>query len=70
MMMMTNCFCGMVDGRKVFILISRQDHCPRFSPPQIMDTSQAGLEPMENLKSVLVESGCVVVITATPHHYA
>ena len=31
-MMMMNCFCGMVDRRKKFSLISSQDHCQRFSP--------------------------------------
>ena len=70
MMMMKNCFCGMVDRRKVFIFIFGQDHCLRFSPPQIWDTPQAGFELVENLKSGFVERNCVVVITATPHHYA
>ena len=32
MMMMMNCFCGMVDWRKVFSLISSRDHCQRSSP--------------------------------------
>ena len=31
-MMMMNCFCGMVDQRKVFSLISIRDHCQRSSP--------------------------------------
>ena len=29
MIMMINCFCGMVDQRKAFILISSWDHCQR-----------------------------------------
>ena len=32
MMMMMNCFCGMVDRRKAFSLISSRDHCQRSSP--------------------------------------
>ena len=31
MMMMMNCFCGMVDQQKVFSFISSQDHCDRHS---------------------------------------
>ena len=33
-----NCFCGMVDGRKAFSLISSWDHCQRSSPLQISYT--------------------------------
>ena len=36
-------FCGMVDQRKAFNLISSQDHCQGISPLQISDTLQAGL---------------------------
>ena len=32
------CFCGMVDRRKAFSLISSQDHCQRSSPSRISDT--------------------------------
>ena len=42
MMMMMNCFCGMVDRRKAISLISS-------------DTPQAGFEPAQNLSSGLVE---------------
>ena len=31
MMMMMNCFCGMVDWRKAFSVISSRDHCQRSS---------------------------------------
>ena len=48
-MMMMNCFCGMADRRKLFSLISTQDHCQRSSPFLISDTSQAGFEPAQNL---------------------
>ena len=55
MMMMLNCFCGMVDRGKAFSLISSRDHCQRFSPSQISDTPRAGSEPAQNLNSGLVE---------------
>ena len=50
-----NCFCGMVDRRKVFSLISSRDHCQRSSPLQISNMLQAGFEPAQNL----VQSGLV-----------
>ena len=55
MMMMMNCFCGMVDQLKAFSLISSRDHCQRYSPLQISDTPQAGFEPAQNMSSDLVE---------------
>ena len=55
MMMMMNCFCGLVDQRKVFSLIFSTDHCQRSSPSQISDTLRAGFEPAQNLSSGLVE---------------
>ena len=48
-------FCGIVDRRKAFSLISRQDHCQRSSPSPISDMPQAGFEPAQNLSSGLVE---------------
>ena len=33
--LMMNCFCGMVDRRKAFSLISSRDHCQRSLPSQI-----------------------------------
>ena len=50
-----NCFCGMVDRRKVFSLISSRDHCKRSSPSRISGTPRAGFEPAQNLSSALVE---------------
>ena len=38
MMKMRNCFCGMVDRRKSFSLISNRDHCQRSLPSQISNT--------------------------------
>ena len=68
---MTNCFCGMVDWRKAFSLISSRGHCQRSSPLRISDAPQAGFEPAQNLSSGFVEWSCAVVITTTPgarHH--
>ena len=51
-----NCFfCGMVDRRKAFSLISNRDHCQRFSPWQISNTPRAGLEPALNESSGFAE---------------
>ena len=70
LMMMMNCFCGMVDRRKAFSLISSRDHCQRSSPSRISDTPWPGFEPAQSLSSGLVEWSCVVVITTTPRrHY-
>ena len=41
MIVMMNCFCGMVDQRKVLSLI----YCQRLSLLQISDTPRAGFEP-------------------------
>ena len=35
LMMMMNCFCGMVDRQKAFSLISSRDYCQRSSPSRI-----------------------------------
>ena len=63
MLMMKNCFCGMVDRWKAFSLISSRDHCQRSSPWRISDTPRAGFEAPQNLNSGLVEWSCAVVIT-------
>ena len=69
MMMMTTCFCGIVDQQKAFSLISSQDHCQRSSPSRISDTPWAEFEPVQNLNSGFVECSCEVVITTTPFIY-
>ena len=69
MVMMMNCFCGMVDRRKAFGLISSRDHCQRSSPSRISDTPRAGFEPAQNLSSGLVEWSCALVITTTPRRH-
>ena len=61
-----NCYCGMVDRRKAFSLISSRDHCQRSSPSWISDTPRAGFEPAQNLSSGFVEWSCAVVITTAP----
>ena len=55
MMKMMNCFCGMVDRRKAFSLISSRDHCQRSSSSRICDTPRAGFDLAQNLSSGLVE---------------
>ena len=51
LMMMMNCFCGMVDRRKAFSLISSRDHCQRSLSSWISDTPWAGFEPAQNQSS-------------------
>ena len=65
-MMMMNCFCGLVGRRKACSLISSRDHCQRPSPSRISDTPQARFEPVQNLSSGLTEWSCAVVITTSP----
>ena len=60
-----NCFCGMFDQRGALRLISSWDHCQRFSPSQISDMLQAGVEPARNLSSGFAEWSWVLVITTT-----
>ena len=66
MMMMMNYFCGMVDRRKAFNLISSRGHCQRSSPSRISDMPQARFDPAQNLGSGLVEWSRSVVISTTP----
>ena len=69
LMVMMNCFCGMVDRQKAFSLISSRDHCQRSSTSSISDTPQAGFELAQNLSSDFVEWSCAVVITTTPRRH-
>ena len=66
--MMKNYFCGMVDWRKAFSLISSRNHCQTSSSSRISDTPRAGFEPAQNLSPGLVEWSCAVLITTTPRH--
>ena len=63
MMMMMNCFHGMVNRRKEFSLHSSRDHCQRSSLSRISNTPPEGFEPVENLSSGLVEWSHTAVIT-------
>ena len=66
MMMMMNFFCGMVDRRKVFSLISSRDDCQRSSSPsRISDMPREGFEPAQNMSSDFDGWSCALVITAT-----
>ena len=60
------CFCGMVDRRKAFSLISNRDHCQRSSASQISDTPRTGFESVQSLSLGFVQLSCAVVITTTP----
>ena len=50
MMTMMN-FCGIIDRRKAFSLISSRYHFQRSSPSRISDTRRARFEPAQNLSS-------------------
>ena len=67
--MMMNCFCGLVDRRKTFNLISSRDHFQRPSPSRIFDTPGARYEPAKNQSSGFVEWSCAAVITTTPRRH-
>ena len=66
MVMMVNCFYGMVDGRKALSLMSSWNHRQRFSPSQISETLRTGFETAQNLCSGFVEGSYAVKITTTP----
>ena len=66
---MMNCFCVMVDRRKLFSFISSRDHFQISSPSRISDTPQAGFAPAQNPSSGLVEWSCAVLITTAPRRH-
>ena len=66
---MMNCFCGMVDRRKVFSLIYSRDHFQRSSLLSNSNTPWTGFEPAQNLISGIVKWGGAVVITTTPRRH-
>ena len=68
MMMMKNGFCGMVDQRKVYSLISSQNHYQRSLPSWISHTPRAGFEPVQNINLGLVEWRCGVVKKVQRRH--
>ena len=61
-----NRFYGMVNQRGALSIISRRDHCQRFSTLQIAGMPGAGFEPAENLSLGFVEWSCALMITTTP----
>ena len=67
MMVMKNCFCGIVERRNTFSFISCWDHCPRPSS-WVPNKPRAGFELAPSLSSVFIEWSCVAVITTTPRH--
>ena len=67
--MIMNCFCGIVDRRKMFSLIFSRDHCQRSSPSWIFNTPWTEFESAQNTSSGLVEWNCAVVITTTPRRH-
>ena len=65
MIMMMICFVAwLTDERRLAYF--PYDHCQRFSPSRISDTTPAGFRPAQNLCSGLVERSSAVVITTTP----
>ena len=69
-MKMKNFFCGMIDRRKTFRLISSLDHCQRSSPSRMSNTPRAAFEPVQNLSSGFVEGSCAAVaISTTPRRH-
>ena len=62
LLLLLNCFCGMVDQPKAFSLISSQDHCQRSSPLQISNKLWARYEFVQNLSSGVAEWSCKVVM--------
>ena len=66
MMKMMNYFCGMVDQRKGYSLISVRDHYQKSSPSWISDPARARFQPSQNLSSGFVEWRCTVMIITTP----
>ena len=60
--MMMNYFCGMVERRKPFSLISSRVYCQRSSPSRISDMPRAGSEPAQSMSSGFAELSSAVVI--------
>ena len=59
------CCYDMVDGWKVFSLISSHGHCQRSSLLQISHMLGAGFKPVQNMSSGFLEWSFAVVITIT-----
>ena len=68
-MMMMNCFCGIVHQRKEFRLFLNWGHHQKSSPSRTSNISQAGFEPVQNLSSGFIEWSCTMVIITTPQNH-
>ena len=68
MMIMMNCFSGMVDRRKLISIIFSRNLYQRFSPSKISDVPGAGFKSLPKIKSNFVEWSWVVKLTLTPRH--
>ena len=69
MMMMMNCFYGMVDRRKAVSLISSQEYCQsEILVIAICDNPRVGFEPAQNLSSCLVDS--IYIYTSIKYIYS
>ena len=68
MMMMMNCFRGIIDQQKVFSLISTWGHCQRSSPSQISDTPWVGFEPCAEAEFRVGNCNSDNHYTAAPTH--
>ena len=74
MVTMMNCFCGMVDRRKRFSLISNRDYCKKSLPSWISNTPWADLNLCRNWVQALLnevvqwwwplhhDNGCIVFL--------
>ena len=70
LMVMMNCFDGMVDRqREIISLISIWDNCQRFSPSQISNKPRTGFELAQNVNLDFAKRSFAVVLTTTPRRY-
>ena len=65
MMIMMNCFCGMIDQGKVCSLLRPLPEILTITFLMPQNMPRAGFEPVQNLSSGLVEWSCAVVIATT-----
>ena len=62
-------FCGIVDWRKTFSLISSREHCQGSSLSRISNMPRTGFERAQNLSSGIFEWSCVLVVTTGPRRH-
>ena len=66
MMIMMNCFSGMVDRRNLISIIFSRNLYQRFSPSKISDMPGARFKSLPKINSNFVEWSWVVMLTLTP----